>query len=232
MKIKYLIPNLVTSVSLISGLIALNLIMDKTYHSASWFIVLAIIIDGLDGKLARTLKASSEFGALFDTLSDFFVFGIIPAFMIYRAFLYTVNPYGLVAALFYVFCGAYRLIRYTIQKHNTNPTNVFLGLPIPAAAGMIIVMILVNHNFGILFNYPFLVVVLTFTASLLMISSIHYTAFETGNFSRLFIIALIILVIISIVAILKYPVYIITLWIVIYVVIGLVRHFIKLVFNK
>ncbi len=229
MKIKYLIPNLFTSFSLISGLIALNLIIDGKYHQAAWFIALAMIIDGLDGKLARMLKASSNFGALYDTLSDFVVFGIVPAVMIFRASLITINLFGILATLFYVFCGAYRLIRYTVTKDKNILTTTFLGLPIPAAAGIIVTLTLINDYLWDFFEYPILIALITLFISILMISRIRYSAIEKESFSSSTKAILSFVIIISIFILTKFPVHVFSFWICSYVIFGLFRHLFRII---
>jgi len=85
MKIKYIFPTMITASSLIFGLIAMNAASESNFVMASWLIALSILCDGLDGKVARLLNASTKFGAELDTLSDFVVFGVVPGFIAYKS---------------------------------------------------------------------------------------------------------------------------------------------------
>ena len=183
MKIRYLIPNFFTTISLLAGLLAMNFIINSRYPTAAWIIFLAIIIDGLDGKTARLLKASTDFGALYDTLSDFFVFGIMPAFLIYKASLEATTPLGVIPAVIFTLFGAFRLIRYTIAKDKSILTTAFHGLPIPAAAGVVASLILIDKHLWDCLGYHQFISVMIILVSFLMISRIRYAAVEKENYS-------------------------------------------------
>lgn len=177
-KIKLLIPNIFTALSLGTALIALNFIMDGSYYTTAWLITLAIILDGCDGKIARLLGTTSRFGSLFDTIADFVAFGIVPAFLVFRFSLYRFNFAGAVISLIYVFCGAFRLIRYSLKHHEDSTKKPFTGLPIPAAAGLMSSMILTFHSHFSLPVHHFLLSPLMLFSSFLMISHWEYPPLE------------------------------------------------------
>jgi CDP-diacylglycerol--serine O-phosphatidyltransferase len=132
-----LIPNLMTLVGLCAGLTAIRLGIEGHYGGAAKAILLAAVIDGLDGRLARLLKAVSRFGAEFDSLTDFLCFGVAPAFVIYLWSLQGLHGYGFVPALIFAVCMALRLARFNAALDAVAPPytyNFFTGVPAPAGA--------------------------------------------------------------------------------------------------
>ncbi len=225
-KYKILIPNFFTALSLILGLISLQFIFDGSFSNAAWLIGFAMICDFLDGKLARMLNAQTKFGALFDTLSDFVAFGVVPGFLSYKIGLNNFNILGAVVSLFYVFSGGYRLVRFTLETTDSKIKHPFIGLPIPAAAGLISSFILFNIYLWGNIKSMELLLVITFISSVLMISKIEYLSIDKGKkFSRetKFFISL---AVISLVASFRYHYIVFALWIVIYIFYGIVRHII------
>ena len=224
MKIKFIIPNLITGASLISGLAALHYTFESEFYIAAWLIALSMVCDGLDGKVARLLKAQSQFGAQFDTLSDFVAFGVVPGFLVYKAVLFQFNIIGAIMAIFYVFSGGYRLVRFSLKNHLSNTKEPFIGLPIPAAAGMISSFIIFNFYTWNKINYPDIFMIITFISSFLMISKIEYLPLEKGKKltkeSKFFIT----LAFVSMIAAVKYSYFIFGLWIMLYILYGIIRQ--------
>ena len=226
--IKYLIPNLFTGLSLISGLIALNIIFEqKNYVTASWLVAFSMLCDGLDGKIARLLNATSKFGMLFDTLSDFFAFGIVPAFLAFKLYLHELGIWGVLLSLFYVIAGGYRLTRYMIKNKNSTEKKSFTGLPIPAAASFIASFVLINFTKWHHLEYPKLFVALVLFSAVLMVSKIEYIAIEKKKKLTKEAKVFLVLFVISFVIFLKYSYLIFALWIVVYIIYGLIRHILK-----
>lgn len=222
--LKYLIPNFFTALSLILGLSALHLINLGNYFSAAWLIGFAMVCDFLDGKFARMLNAQSKFGAQFDTLSDFVTFGVTPGFLAYSSLLNELNIVGAVVSIFYVFCGGFRLVRFTLKNKVTSKKEPFIGLPIPAAAGMIASFIIFNSYFQDAKIIIDLLIISTFLVSILMISKIEYLPLEKGKKlskeSKFFIA----LAIISIVLAIKFSYFIFIIWMLIYIFYGVFRQ--------
>ncbi len=181
MRLKNLIPNIITTCSLVLSLSALHLITQGHFTTASWLILLAILCDGIDGKLARALNATSSFGAEYDSLVDFVSFGVVPGYLFYRIGLDKLGIVGAIACFFYVICGAYRLVRYNLKNPGDGKKGHFEGLPIPAAAGFISSMTLFEERFSA-FHFPegYLVVILPAIA-LLMISHIEFINIGSPN---------------------------------------------------
>lgn len=131
----FLIPSLITVLGNFCGFLAIISAATGHFEYAVKAIAVAFILDGLDGRVARRLNATSEFGREFDSLSDVVAFGVAPAVLVYMwAFQNMVDEFGMVVAFALVACGATRLARFNID---TAHRRHFVGLPIPAAAGAV-----------------------------------------------------------------------------------------------
>ena len=135
-----IIPNLMTLLGLCAGLTAMRLALEGRFGAAAVAIVVAACIDGLDGRLARLLKAVTRFGAEFDSLTDFLCFGIAPAFIIYLWSLERAGGFGFIPCLIFAVCMALRLARFNASLDSApKPAyayNFFTGVPAPAGAGL------------------------------------------------------------------------------------------------
>ncbi len=136
-----LIPNLMTMLGLCCGLVAMRFAFEARFEQAAALIVVAAVIDGLDGRLARLLKATSRFGAEFDSLSDFLCFGVAPAMILYFWTMQDYRALGFAPCLLFAVCMALRLARFNATLDvgaAVKPAytyNFFTGVPAPAAAG-------------------------------------------------------------------------------------------------
>jgi CDP-diacylglycerol--serine O-phosphatidyltransferase len=134
------VPNLMTMVGLCAGLTAIRFALEARFAAAAVGIVVAACIDGLDGRLARLLKATSRFGAEFDSLTDFLCFGVAPALVLYLWSLQSLRGYGFVPCLMFAVCMALRLARFNASidavAHPAYTYNFFTGVPAPAGAGL------------------------------------------------------------------------------------------------
>ena len=135
-----MIPNLMTLLGLCAGLTAMRFALDARWGSAAVALVVAGAIDGLDGRLARLLKATSRFGAEFDSLADFLCFGVAPAFILYMWSLKVASGYGFTPCLMFTVCMALRLARFNAMiEASPAPAyaqSFFTGVPAPAGAGL------------------------------------------------------------------------------------------------
>lgn len=144
-----LIPNLLTMMGLCAGLVAIRFGLEGRFPQAAAFIVVAAVIDGLDGRIARLLKGTSRFGAEFDSLSDFLCFGVAPALVLYLWTLQGVGPMGYIPCVMFAVCSALRLARFnadSIAEPGATPVpkpayayNFFTGVPAPAGAGLVLI---------------------------------------------------------------------------------------------
>jgi CDP-diacylglycerol---serine O-phosphatidyltransferase len=135
-----IIPNLMTLLGLCAGLTSMRFALEGRFGAAAVAIVIAAVIDGLDGRLARLLKATTRFGAEFDSLSDFLCFGVAPSFVLYLWSLHRGGAYGYAPCIVFAVCMALRLARFNASLDSApRPAyayNFFTGVPAPAGAGL------------------------------------------------------------------------------------------------
>lgn len=143
----YLLPNLVTTGGLFAGFYGIVATMNGDYNLAAWFILISAVFDALDGKIARMTGTTSRFGVEYDSLVDLVSFGVAPGLLMYSWALQSFGKFGWLAAFLYVVCGALRLARFNVQV-DTVESRRFVGLPIPAAAGMVASCVLVFYQLG------------------------------------------------------------------------------------
>jgi CDP-diacylglycerol--serine O-phosphatidyltransferase len=176
----YLLPVTITSLGLLSGFYSLVSSINGHFELAAVMIAIAFVCDGLDGRVARASRTSSEFGVEYDSLSDVVAFGVAPAALAYCWALKPLGGIGIVIAGMFVVCGALRLARFNIQTDTTDK-NRFVGLPIPGAAAMIAGMALAYSYFGLDSPRTLCSVLapITLALALLMISRVPYPSFKT-----------------------------------------------------
>lgn len=165
------IPNLFTLGNLFLGMLAIMLAFDGRFSLAAIMVIVAMLLDGLDGRVARALNCQSEFGKELDSLSDIISFGIAPALLMYTISFHSL-PLGLAWTVTAVFpmCGALRLARFNVQK---GIPGYFIGLPIPAAGGVLATLSLFHKDF----TAPYFIIAMLLL-SYLMVSSVKYPNFK------------------------------------------------------
>jgi len=137
-----MVPNILTLLGLCAGLTSMRYALEGRFGAAAVAIVVAACIDGLDGRLARLLKATSRFGAEFDSLADFCCFGVAPAFVLYLWSLRSLGGFGFTPCLMFAVCMALRLARFNATLDTPPPIahayaySFFTGVPAPAGAGL------------------------------------------------------------------------------------------------
>lgn len=180
----YLLPNLLTSMSLFSGFYAIVAAMDKKFIYAAMAIFIAAIFDMLDGRVARMTGSASKFGVEYDSLSDVIAFGVAPALLAYLWALKVHGRFGWLAAFLYVACGALRLARFNIQSDSVQKKQ-FLGLPIPAAAVAIAGSVLFYSWLGFKGELKsILMPILIYILAFLMVSDVRYYSFKDMAFFK------------------------------------------------
>jgi CDP-diacylglycerol--serine O-phosphatidyltransferase len=178
----YILPNLFTTASLFCGFYSIIASIGGDFSRAAVAIILACVLDGLDGKIARFTHTTSRFGAEYDSLSDLIAFGVAPAILAYSWALVSFGRYGWLASFLFVVCGALRLARFNIQIDIID-SRVFNGLAIPAAAGVIATTVLFFYYLGGEGMFHHISILAgTVTLSLLMVSNIKYYSFKDLNF--------------------------------------------------
>jgi CDP-diacylglycerol--serine O-phosphatidyltransferase len=178
----YILPNLFTTASLFSGFYSIIASMKGMYEIAAWTILIAMVLDGLDGRIARMTRTTSKFGGEYDSLADLVAFGVAPAILSYHWALMSFGKWGWLASFLFVTCGALRLARFNVQTAIID-SRVFNGLAIPAGAAVIATAVLLYFKLGGegQSNHP-AVLIGTFVTALLMVSSIKYYSFKDLNF--------------------------------------------------
>jgi CDP-diacylglycerol--serine O-phosphatidyltransferase len=181
----YLLPNIFTTASLFGGFFAIVMALEGSYLYACLAILGSLICDGLDGKVARATNTVSRFGIEYDSLADLIAFGAAPAVCMYLWGLSELGRLGWVGGCLFVACGAMRLARFNVQVEKVG-TSYFVGLPIPAAASMVMAVIAFAQRLDFSAQGNFLpALIMIFVLSFLMVSSIPYMSFKELRLSRL-----------------------------------------------
>lgn len=173
-----LIPNILTLLALCAGLTSIRFGLHAKWESAVVSILLAGVLDGLDGRIARLLHGTSKFGAELDSLSDFVSFGVAPSMLLYLWTMQEVNRLGWALALLFSVCCALRLARFnTMLGEPDLPNwayNFFTGVPAPAAAGLVLVPMIISFQWeeASFFSSPAVNAVFMIGVSFLMVSKV------------------------------------------------------------
>jgi CDP-diacylglycerol--serine O-phosphatidyltransferase len=191
-----LIPNILTLLGLCAGLIAIRFGIEGRWPQAAAFVVVAGVIDGLDGRIARLLKGTSRFGAEFDSLADFLSFGVAPAILLYLWTLENVGPAGFIPCIMFAVCSSLRLARFnaaSIAEPGETPAvkpayayNFFQGVPAPAGAGLALFPLFASLAFGEwgwtglagAIRHPVFAAIVLFTVGGLMVSTLPTWSFK------------------------------------------------------
>ncbi len=174
--IRVLIPNIFTLVGLCAGLTAIRMGIENRFDLAVAALVFAAFLDGIDGRIARVLKASSRFGAELDSLADFVNFGVAPAIIMFNWALEDLHSLGWIAVLVFAVCSALRLARFNVSLDRTDlpawKSNYFVGVPAPAGA-IILLLPIYAQDLGLhLPRLTPLVLLYTLGIALLMVSNV------------------------------------------------------------
>lgn len=178
----YILPNLFTTGNLFCGFLALTFILTGKTQAALFSIFIAILLDGLDGKIARVTKSFSNFGLNYDSLADLVSFGSVPALLVYQLTKHIHSKIALAGSALYIICAALRLARFNVQA-KYEESKSFLGLPTPASAGLLLSLILFYQKYRwqfVFHSLPFVSVVL----ACLMVSKIPYFNLKQAQLNR------------------------------------------------
>ena len=185
----YLLPNMITTAGLFAGFYAIVAAMNGRFEGAAVAIFIAMIMDGIDGRVARLTNTQSEFGVQYDSLSDMVCFGLAPALVMYEWSLQSMvsvgwAKLGWLAAFIYTASAALRLARFNAQVA-TAEKRYFKGLPSPSAAGVLAGLVWVGADLGVSgYDLVLPAFVLTIGMGLLMVSNIRYYSFKEFNFKN------------------------------------------------
>lgn len=189
-KVIYLLPNLFTTAGLFAGFYAIILAMQGRFTAAAISVIVAMILDGIDGRVARMTNTQSEFGAQYDSIADMVSFGIAPALVMYQWSLVNFvelgeqwGKFGWLAAFFYSAMAALRLARFNVQIGKLDK-KYFMGLASPSAATLLVSFIWMFDSLNFKGSETYLLVpslLLTIMAGILMVSPILYNSFKDQN---------------------------------------------------
>lgn len=177
----YVLPNLITSAGLFAGFYAIMQARIGNFEAACLAIYVAMIMDILDGRLARLTNTTSDFGSEYDSLADMVSFGVAPALVLYDFALTELGRFGSLVAFVYIACAALRLARFNVAK--VNDKRFFTGVPSPGAAAMVasVVWVCIDYNVspdGLNVFFAILIAAL----GLSMVSNIKYRSFKDFDF--------------------------------------------------
>ena len=180
----YLLPNMFTLAALFAGFYAIVQAMNLNFDQAAIAIFVAMVLDSLDGRVARLTKTQSAFGAEFDSLADMVSFGAAPALVIYEWVLRDMGKLGWIAAFLYCACAALRLARFNVML-DVADKRWFTGIPSPAAAALVAGCVWIVDDYDIdpqgIRWWLFFVTVF---AGLTMVSNLKYWSFKTINLRK------------------------------------------------
>jgi CDP-diacylglycerol--serine O-phosphatidyltransferase len=199
--IKNSLPNMFTIGNLFLGIIAIILVFNERPELAAIFVIIAMLMDGLDGRVARALNVESEFGKELDSLSDVISFGVAPALIMYVVAFKEVTSINeattwIVTAIFPI-CGALRLARFNVVA---GTPGYFIGLPIPAAGGVLATLALFSKELN-----PYILLVSTLLLSFLMVSRVKYPNFKKAGIPKAAIWITPIIIVIAVVLAIQFP---------------------------
>ncbi len=175
----YLLPNLFTTSALFAGFYGIVAAINGRFEAAAIAILVAMVADGMDGRIARMTNTQSAFGAQYDSLSDMVSFGLAPALVAYEWALFGLGKLGWLAAFVYTAAAALRLARFNTQAETVDK-RFFQGLPSPAAAAVIAAAVWFGESFALrdALVVPGAIMAATVMAALLMVSNLRYYSFK------------------------------------------------------
>jgi len=220
-KLNYILPNLFTAASIFVAVVSIIASAKGEFVKAGWFIILSLILDGLDGKVARLTKGESKFGVEFDSLADIVAFGVAPAMLLYFLIGHHYGKIGVLVSALFVVLGAVRLAKFNITKGNYDP-NIFIGLPIPSAALFVVSFSMISLKYNLTLLQP-TILFLSLIVALLMISNFRYLAFKKISFERRVSFKLLVILILLASLLYLFPIEILTLFFIIYIPSGPIR---------
>ncbi len=178
----YVLPNLFTTANLFCGFYSAIASMKGMYEIAAVTILIAVVLDSLDGRIARMTHTTSKFGGEYDSLCDLVTFGVAPAILAYNWSLLAYGKLGWLAAFLFVVCGALRLARFNVQI-GVIDSRFFNGLPIPGGAAVLATGVILFYYLGGEGRFPSWSIMIGVVAiALFMVSSIKYYSFKDLNF--------------------------------------------------
>ncbi|MCF6298757.1 MAG: CDP-diacylglycerol--serine O-phosphatidyltransferase [Thiomicrorhabdus sp.] len=204
----YLLPNLMTTAALFAGFYAVIAGIQGNFELGAIAILVAMVLDGLDGRIARMTNSCSAFGAEYDSLSDMISFGLAPALLMFQWVLHDFGKLGWLIAFIYTVAAALRLARFNTQV-GVADKRYFQGLPSPAAAGVLAALIwMVEANQLENPALPVMALILTLVVGVMMVTNIRFSSFKELNLKdKVPFVTLLVVVLIFVVITLEPPIF-------------------------
>lgn len=225
----YLLPNMLTTVSMFLGFLAIVWADGGRYEAAGIAIIVSGLMDGLDGKVARLTNTASDFGVQYDSLADLVAFGIAPSLLLWHWQLCHLGRVGVAAAFVYMACGALRLARFNVAAP-TASKRFFVGLPIPAGGCTLVTLVFFSALLpaGAANILPYLALMVAVGTGLLMVSRIRYFSFKEYDFLRAHPVRALVVFIFLLALLMAMPRFFSFAYCALYIVCGLVYTFVML----
>jgi len=231
LQLMYIFPNLFTAASAFLGVIGVIASSNGQFEKAAIYILLSLVLDGLDGRVARLTNTTSKFGAEFDSLADVIAFGMAPAMLFYFSIGYQFGKLGALFSALYVVFGAIRLARFNVMSGVSEP-SVFIGIPIPGAAVVLTMWILFYQKYQFMHGLEIAMLISLGVLSFLMVSNIRYPSFKKIDMKKANIMKVLVALIIVFSLLYLYPIESTTLLITGYLFYGLFRGIYTIVKKK
>jgi CDP-diacylglycerol--serine O-phosphatidyltransferase len=183
LQLMYIFPNLFTAASIFTGILSIIASINYDLQKAAYLILVSLILDGLDGRVARLTNTTSKFGIEFDSLADIIAFGAAPAILYYITIGNSYGRLGILISAIYVIFGAIRLARFNVSS-NENEPSVFIGLPIPISAVSISMLILFILEYEFTFFMEIFISFFVVMISFIMVSNIRYPSFKKIDYKK------------------------------------------------
>lgn len=225
--IVYILPNFFTAASIFSGVFSMISSVNGQFNQAAWLIMLSLIFDGLDGRIARLTNTCSRFGVEFDSLADIVAFGVAPALLMYLFVGYEFERFGVVTSALFVMFGAIRLARFNVMTTKIEP-SVFIGVPIPTAAVVISLLVLLFNKYSLHDDFGVIIIVISIFVSLLMVSNIRYPSFKKVDYTPKHVMKLFVSILVVALIIFMFPIEGFSLLFLMYILYGPYRALILL----
>jgi len=222
LQLMYIFPNLFTAASAFLGMIGIIASSNGDFEKASIYILLSLVLDGLDGRVARLTNTTSKFGGEFDSLADVIAFGVAPAMLFYFSIGYQFGKLGALFCALYVVFGAIRLARFNVMSGSIEPT-IFIGIPIPGAAVVLTMWVLTYLNYPFMHGFELLMLFCVGFLGFLMVSNIRYPSFKKVDLKKANIIKVLVVLIVAFSMLYLYPIESTTFLISIYLLYGVLR---------
>ena len=226
-QLAYLLPNFFTASSIFAGIYSMISAIEGHFVLAAWMVLLSLIFDGLDGRVARLTNTCSRFGVEFDSLADIVAFGAAPAMLLYLYVGHDFGRFGIMASALFVIFGGIRLARFNVMTGESEP-SVFIGVPIPTAAVFVSILVLLFEKYSFLAEYRVIILIAALIVAVLMVSNIRYPSFKKVDMGKKHIRRVFVVIVAVSMVVFIYPVEGFAIFFTLYILYGPLRSIVTL----